>query len=175
MISRPTYFHYYYNVFKIKGIKGKFVVTSSLAALVALAAAVMSSRAASRRWQSSLNSVISFDFTASITCHKFHCVKFFCLLLSVFLFCVCCQGGCITPFFLLIMLKQKSEGICMYIPCSCAPGFCIQIPVCKAVFSGVAFPCVLLSNPMHPTPNAPPCFVVSDRKKTAKNHILEHA
>jgi hypothetical protein len=77
---------------------------------------VMSSRAASRRWQSSLNSVISFFFTASITCHKFHCVEFFCLLLSVFLFCVCCQGGCITPFFLLIMLKQKSKGICMYIP-----------------------------------------------------------
>lgn len=114
MISRPTYFHYYYNVFKIKGIKGKFVVTSSLAALVALAAAVMSSRAASRRWQSSLNSVISFDFTASITCHKFHCVEFFCLLLPVFLFCVCCQGGCITPFFLLSMLKQKSKGMYVY-------------------------------------------------------------
>jgi hypothetical protein len=32
---------------------------------------VMSSRAVSRRWQSSLSSAISFDFTASIIC-KFH-------------------------------------------------------------------------------------------------------
>jgi hypothetical protein len=41
-------------------------VTSSLAVLVARAAAVMSSRAVSRLWQSSLSSAISFDFIASI-------------------------------------------------------------------------------------------------------------
>jgi hypothetical protein len=46
-------------------------VTSSLAVLVAHAAAVMSSRAVSHLWQSSLNSAISFDFTVNIIC-KFH-------------------------------------------------------------------------------------------------------
>jgi hypothetical protein len=46
-------------------------VTSSLAVLVAHATAMMSSRAVSRLWQSSLSSAISFDFTASIIC-EFH-------------------------------------------------------------------------------------------------------
>ncbi len=46
-------------------------VISSLAILVAGVAAVMSSRAVSRLWQSSLSSAISFDFTASII-YEFH-------------------------------------------------------------------------------------------------------
>jgi hypothetical protein len=41
-------------------------VTSSLAVLVARATVVMSSRAVSRLWQSSLSSAISFNFIASI-------------------------------------------------------------------------------------------------------------
>jgi len=65
-------------------------VTSSLAVLVARAAAVMSSRAMSRRWQSSLSSAISFDFTASIIC-EFHLLslltQFASILTSFFPLC----------------------------------------------------------------------------------------